>query len=116
MGLISRVSSRTYRLHLTKQNMDIETPIGIIIPPSNIRSILDKTASFVAKNGPDFEARIRKNESNNIKFNFLKDDDPYNSFYRHRVAAFKSGEAQEEAKKKAEEEEKKKAEEEKKKL
>lgn len=87
--------------------VESETPIGIIIPPLDIRNIVNKTAQFVARNGPEFEVRIRKNEQNNVKFNFLKDDDPYNSFYRHRVAAFKSGKAQEEEAAKKEEEAKK---------
>merc|ERR1712060_77918 len=75
---------------------DIETPIGIIIPPVDIRNIVDKTAQFVSRNGPDFEVRIRRNEAQNNKFNFLKEDDPYNSYYRHRVAAFKSGQTEKE--------------------
>ena len=29
--------------------------IGIIHPPPDIRTIVDKTAQFVAKNGPEFE-------------------------------------------------------------
>ncbi|XP_019081323.1 uncharacterized protein LOC100242416 [Vitis vinifera] len=32
--------------------------IGIIHPPPDIRNIVDKTARFVAKNGPEFEKRI----------------------------------------------------------
>ncbi|KAL6351218.1 hypothetical protein AAG906_031804 [Vitis piasezkii] len=32
--------------------------IGIIHPPPDIRNIVDKTAWFVAKNGPEFEKRI----------------------------------------------------------
>ncbi|GFR31434.1 splicing factor 3A subunit 1, partial [Trichonephila clavata] len=39
--------------------------IGIIYPPPELRNIVDKTASFVARNGPEFEARIRQNEINN---------------------------------------------------
>merc|ERR1712168_928661 len=75
---------------------------GIIIPPVDIRNIVNKTAQFVARNGPEFEVRIQKNEANNIKFNFLKDEDHYNSYYRHRIAAFKSGQAQKEEKLKSE--------------
>lgn len=35
--------------------------------------------------GTDFEKRILANEANNQKFNFLKDGDPYNAYYRKRV-------------------------------
>ncbi|GIY86621.1 splicing factor 3A subunit 1 [Caerostris extrusa] len=53
--------------------------------------IVDKTASFVARNGPDFEKRIRQNEINNKKFNFLNPGDPYNAYYQHKVKEFKEG-------------------------
>ena len=46
-------------------------PTGIIYPPSEIRNIVDKTATFVARNGPDFEKRILANESSNQQFAFL---------------------------------------------
>jgi hypothetical protein len=35
--------------------------------------------------GADFEKRILANESNNQKFNFLKEGDPYNAYYRQKV-------------------------------
>ncbi|PRW57503.1 putative splicing factor 3A subunit 1 isoform A [Chlorella sorokiniana] len=62
--------------------------IGVILPPPDIRAIVDKTAQFVARNGTDFEKRILANEAQNQKFNFLKDGDPYNAYYRKRVAEF----------------------------
>ena len=51
-------------------------------------------ASF-HRNGPEFEARIRQNEINNPKFNFLNPNDPYHAYYRHKVNEFKEGKAQE---------------------
>ncbi|NXC96454.1 SF3A1 factor, partial [Certhia familiaris] len=69
--------------------------VGIIYPPPEVRNIVDKTASFVARNGPEFEARIRQNEINNPKFNFLNPNDPYHAYYRHKVSEFKEGKAQE---------------------
>ena len=59
--------------------------VGLIVPPPEIRSIVEKTASFVARNGENFEHKIRQNEMNNPKFNFLKEEDPYNGYYRHKV-------------------------------
>ncbi|XP_024402802.1 probable splicing factor 3A subunit 1 isoform X2 [Physcomitrium patens] len=64
--------------------------IGMIHPPPDIRSIVDKTAQFVAKNGPEFEKRILANEKNNVKFNFLNALDPYHAYYQHRVSEFKA--------------------------
>lgn len=56
-----------------------------------ISDIVDKTASFVARNGPEFEARIRQNEIGNPKFNFLNTGDPYHAYYQHKVREFKEG-------------------------
>ena len=47
-------------------------------------AIIDKTASFVARNGPEFETRI-KNEQNNVKFSFLQSNDPFHPYYRAKV-------------------------------
>lgn len=69
--------------------------IGIIYPPPEVRNIVDKTASFVARNGPEFESRIRQNEVNNPKFNFLNPTDPYHAYYQHKVKEFKEGKGQE---------------------
>lgn len=62
-----------------------------IIPPPDLRNIVDKTASFVARNGPDFESRIQQNEQNNPKFNFLKIGDPYNAYYQFKVREIREG-------------------------
>ncbi|XP_050389734.1 splicing factor 3A subunit 1 [Patella vulgata] len=69
--------------------------IGIIYPPPEVRNIVDKTASFVARNGPEFENRIRQNEVNNPKFNFLSENDAYHAYYQHKVKEFKEGRGQE---------------------
>jgi len=34
--------------------------VGLILPPPEIRSIVDKTASFVARNGEQFEQKIKQ--------------------------------------------------------
>ncbi|KAL3320198.1 splicing factor 3a, subunit 1 [Cichlidogyrus casuarinus] len=65
--------------------------IGMIYPPLEVRNIVDKTASFVSRNGPDFESRIRQNEINNPKFNFLVPSDPYHTYYQLKVKEFSEG-------------------------
>jgi hypothetical protein len=50
-----------------------------------LQAICDKTAQFVARNGAEFEKRILANEATNQKFNFLKEGDPYNAYYRKQV-------------------------------
>lgn len=64
--------------------------IGIIHPPPDIRTIVDKTASFVAKNGPEFEKRIIVSNAGNPKFNFLNASDPYHAYYQHRLSEFRA--------------------------
>ncbi|XP_019872395.1 splicing factor 3A subunit 1 isoform X2 [Aethina tumida] len=73
----------------------INAVVGIIYPPPEVRNIVDKTASFVARNGPEFEARIRQNELGNPKFNFLNTGDPYHAYYKHKVNDFREGKGQE---------------------
>lgn len=61
--------------------------IGIIHPPPEMRNIVDKTASFVANNGPEFEKRIIIENAGNAKFNFLNASHPYHAYYQHRLSA-----------------------------
>ena len=75
------------------ENKQSNQKIGIIYPPPEVRNIVDKTASFVARNGPDFESRIRQNEINNPKFNFLNPTDPYHAYYQQKVKDFTEGKA-----------------------
>lgn len=55
--------------------------------------IVDKTASYVARNGPGFESKIKEAEANNSKFNFLNPHDPYHAYYLHKVKEFMEGKA-----------------------
>ena len=41
--------------------------VGLILPPPEIRSMVEKTASFVARNGENFEKKIQQNEASNPK-------------------------------------------------
>ncbi|KAH9465207.1 hypothetical protein MJO28_006995 [Puccinia striiformis f. sp. tritici] len=66
---------------------------GLIYPPPEIRSIVDKTAAFIAKNqNPQlFEDKIRQREKTDSRFSFLNPDDAYNPYYRHRIEIIKNG-------------------------
>lgn len=60
-----------------------EIPPGILCPPPELRLIVDKTASYVLKNGKDFEDILRaKNEK---RFSFLSFKDPYYKYYTFKV-------------------------------
>lgn len=71
--------------------------IGIIYPPPEVRNIVDRTANFVARNGPEFEDRIRANEADNAKFNFLNPNDPYHAYYAHKLKEFRESDLSEPA-------------------
>lgn len=66
-------------------------PPGIVLPPKDIRVIVEKTAGFVARNGNVFEDRIREKEKHNPKFSFLSANDAYNPFYAWRLSEVKEG-------------------------
>merc|ERR1719506_2651975 len=64
--------------------------VGLIFPPPDIRGVIDKTAQFVAKCGPEFEQRVLR-EQNHTKFAFLLPTNPYRPYYEHKVREFKTG-------------------------
>jgi len=66
-------------------------PPGIVLPPRDIRAIVEKTAGYVERNGQTFEQRIREKEKHNPKFSFLATSDPYYNFYAWRLDEIRSG-------------------------
>lgn len=59
--------------------------------PNCFSAIVDKTAAFTARNGIEFENKIREKEAENPKFNFLSVTDPYHAYYQHKVKEFQTG-------------------------
>lgn len=70
---------------------DIKPPQGVVLPPKEFRTILEKTAGFVARNGLPFEERIRERERSNPKFSFLDPSDAYNPYYLWRLSEIREG-------------------------
>ena len=66
-------------------------PAGVVLPPRDIRAIVEKTAGYVARNGAVFEDRIREKEKHNPKFSFLSAKDAYNAFYAWRLDEVREG-------------------------
>jgi len=66
-------------------------PAGIVLPPKDIRTIVERTAGYVARNGAVFEDRIRDREKHNPKFSFLSPKDPYSPFYQWRLDEVRAG-------------------------
>ncbi|EEH50003.1 uncharacterized protein PADG_06082 [Paracoccidioides brasiliensis Pb18] len=68
-----------------------KAPEGVVLPPRDIRTIIEKTAGFVARNGPVFEDRVREKERSNPKFSFLSANDAYSEFYAWRLSEIRAG-------------------------
>ncbi|CAB3405567.1 unnamed protein product [Caenorhabditis bovis] len=85
------VSNREEDSMNNEPSLSGKTIIGLIYPPPDIRTIVDKTAAFVARNGVDFENKIREKESDNPRFNFLSITDPYHAYYKKKVFEFAEG-------------------------
>lgn len=66
-------------------------PEEIVVPPLNIRSILEKTAGYVVRNGSAFEERVRTKEASNAKFSFFAEGDAYRPFYDWRLSEIRAG-------------------------
>lgn len=66
-------------------------PEGVVLPPKDIRAIVEKTAGYVARNGPVFEDRIRDKNVSNPKFSFLSPHDAYAAFYQWRLSEIRAG-------------------------
>jgi splicing factor 3A subunit 1 len=89
---VQRVSNREEDSMNLEPSLSGKEIIGIIYPPPDIRTIVDKTAAFVAKHGVEFENKIKEKEALNPKFSFLSPADPYHAYYKHKV---KEGETNE---------------------
>ncbi|KAH0606311.1 uncharacterized protein H6S33_003972 [Morchella sextelata] len=66
-------------------------PEGVVLPPKDLRAIVEKTAGYVARNGQVFEQRIREKEKHNPKFSFLNTADSYYQFYIWRLEEIRAG-------------------------
>ena len=58
---------------------------GTIIPPPDIRTVVDKTAAFVARHGAAFEERIKAKQGGDPKFAFLNANDHYHAYYKFKI-------------------------------
>uniref|UniRef100_A0A914YRS9 Splicing factor 3A subunit 1 n=1 Tax=Panagrolaimus superbus TaxID=310955 RepID=A0A914YRS9_9BILA len=84
-AVVQRVSNREEDSMNLEPSLSGKEIIGIIYPPPDIRTIVDKTAAFVAKHGVEFENKIKEKEALNPKFSFLSPTDPYHAYYKHKV-------------------------------
>ena len=62
---------------------------GYVYIDIETRTIIDKLANFVARNGPKFEAMTKKKQQHNCKFSFLFGGQ-YHQYYLWKVSVEKS--------------------------
>lgn len=64
----------------TPPQVPTQTKIGEVVPPSSdLQSVIDRLALYVAKNGEEFEAGIK--EKNDPRFDFLNPWNIYHNYY-----------------------------------
>ena len=63
--------------------------MSIILPPPDIRTIIEKLAAYVVKNGAIFEEKIFEKERQNPRFSFLYPSDPYHPYYQKRLDEYR---------------------------
>lgn len=67
---------------------------GIIIPPTEIKLVAERTADFVRRVGTQFEAEIMQRNAKNKKFSFLQPASPYYAYYQQLLKQGSEGVAQ----------------------
>ncbi|KIM48855.1 hypothetical protein M413DRAFT_15132 [Hebeloma cylindrosporum] len=80
-------------------NGNLRFSSGLILPPPEIKVVIDRTALYVARsaNPPQFEERVREGQRSDPKFSFLNPADPYHAYYRHRMDKVAQGEVEDES-------------------
>lgn len=75
-----------------KQSPELDVPVDIAIPKT-VKEFkrIEKTAFFVAQQGPQMEILIKAKQADNPNFSFLNQQDTLNKFYKHILMAIKSG-------------------------
>jgi splicing factor 3A subunit 1 len=78
---------------ISESTMDIisKAPEGVILPPKELRTTIERVAGFVVRNGAAFEQRMRNDSSNAAKLSFIFEDDPYFDYYQWRREEIKQG-------------------------
>ncbi|XP_041083089.1 splicing factor, suppressor of white-apricot homolog isoform X3 [Polyodon spathula] len=73
-------------------------PPGLCVAPdvelpatTKMHAIIERTASFVSKQGAQFEIMLKAKQSRNSQFDFLRFDHYLNPYYKHILKAMKEG-------------------------
>ena len=64
---------------------------GMIIPPPDMRAIIDLTAKHVSNHGPEMEKKIYSSDPTHIRFAFIAKDNPFHPYYAFAIQCYKEG-------------------------
>ncbi|KAL9049361.1 MAG: hypothetical protein Q9162_007257 [Coniocarpon cinnabarinum] len=67
----------------------LKPPEDVIQPPRDLKNIIERTASYIYRNGKAFEERLRTKQSDDPKFSWLKSDDIFRKYYEWRLEEIK---------------------------
>ncbi|GAB7353554.1 hypothetical protein MBLNU459_g3988t1 [Dothideomycetes sp. NU459] len=71
---------------------DFKPPPGVILPPKEVRNLLEKAAGYIARNGNNFLSRLRDGATaDNPKLQFVFEDNPYHPYFLWRIEEIKDG-------------------------
>ncbi|POR35070.1 Splicing factor 3A subunit 1 [Tolypocladium paradoxum] len=71
---------------------NLKPPAGVVLPPRDVRNVVEKTAGYIMRNGESMVARIReREETSSVRFNFLDPSDAYHLFYQWRLSEIRAG-------------------------
>ncbi|KAK2714050.1 splicing factor, suppressor of white-apricot homolog isoform X2 [Artemia franciscana] len=71
---------------------ELEVPPGLEVPPTKkLNAIIQRTASFIAKQGRQMEIVLKTKQSGNVQFGFLNFDHPLYPFYQHVIKMVQGG-------------------------
>ncbi|CAH2295682.1 splicing factor, suppressor of white-apricot homolog isoform X2, partial [Pelobates cultripes] len=70
----------------------LNVPSDVELPPTaKMHAIIERTASFVCKQGAQFEIMLKAKQARNSQFDFLRFDHYLNPYYKHIQRAMKEG-------------------------
>ena len=59
-----------------------------LVPPADVKKVVDKTARMAASRGEQFRQRMHKAEQDNPDYAFLLQTSPWNPYYEHKLEQF----------------------------
>ncbi|CAB5338679.1 unnamed protein product [Rhizophagus irregularis] len=61
-------------------------PFGpVVVPPPDLKVIIDKMSAYVAKNGQSLEAKVREKHIDDPRFSFLLPWNEFHPYYKHKI-------------------------------